>query len=274
MATLTPACEAAEPEITLGRSAATGSRRDRPSRRGEAGAPSRPSRTQRRRGGTGDVDRSIFRAYDIRGVRRRNADAGVARLIGRAIGSEARDRGLKEIVVGRDGRLSGPDMVGRLIEGLRSDRLRRDRHRRGADAGRCISRSYHLQHRFRRVGHRQPQSARLQRLQDRARRRNAVRRRDPGPLRAHRRGALRRAAAAACRRMDISGDYIRRIADDIQVERKLKVVVDCGNGIAGAIAPAGARRHRLRSRCRSTATSTARSRTTIRIRPTCTTCRT
>jgi len=37
--------------------------------------------------------------------------------------------------------------------------------------------------------------------------------------------------------MDISSDYITRITDDIQIERKLKIVVDCGNGIPGAIAP-------------------------------------
>src|SRR5690606_31996695 len=37
--------------------------------------------------------------------------------------------------------------------------------------------------------------------------------------------------------IDVNQDYIRRITDDIQIERKLKVVVDCGNGIPGAIAP-------------------------------------
>ena len=36
---------------------------------------------------------------------------------------------------------------------------------------------------------------------------------------------------------DIKSDYIQRIAGDIQIERQLKVVVDCGNGVAGAIAP-------------------------------------
>src|SRR6202007_2434452 len=37
--------------------------------------------------------------------------------------------------------------------------------------------------------------------------------------------------------LDITQEYIHRITNDIQVERKLKVVVDCGNGIPGAIAP-------------------------------------
>src|SRR4029078_4505020 len=37
--------------------------------------------------------------------------------------------------------------------------------------------------------------------------------------------------------MNVQHEYMERIAGDVQVERKLKVVVDCGNGIAGAIAP-------------------------------------
>ena len=35
----------------------------------------------------------------------------------------------------------------------------------------------------------------------------------------------------------MQNDYIERISGDVQVERRLKVVVDCGNGIAGAVAP-------------------------------------
>src|SRR5690606_5233460 len=38
-------------------------------------------------------------------------------------------------------------------------------------------------------------------------------------------------------RRDITEDYIQRIAGDIQIERKLHVVVDCGSGVAGAVAP-------------------------------------
>ncbi|MCB1578493.1 MAG: phosphomannomutase/phosphoglucomutase, partial [Xanthomonadales bacterium] len=66
------------------------------------------------------ISRSIFRAYDIRGVLGQTLTNDIARMIGRAIGSEAQHRGLREIVVGRDGRLSGPDLSGALIEGLRA----------------------------------------------------------------------------------------------------------------------------------------------------------
>jgi len=67
-----------------------------------------------------NIDRSIFRAYDIRGVVGETLTPEIARVLGRAVGSEARERGLTEIVVGRDGRLSGPDLVAGLVEGLRS----------------------------------------------------------------------------------------------------------------------------------------------------------
>ncbi|RZA14412.1 MAG: phosphomannomutase/phosphoglucomutase, partial [Lysobacteraceae bacterium] len=65
------------------------------------------------------IDHRIFRAYDIRGVVGMSLDAGVAELIGQSIGSLMADKGLEDIVVGRDGRLSGPDLSAGLIAGLR-----------------------------------------------------------------------------------------------------------------------------------------------------------
>jgi phosphomannomutase/phosphoglucomutase len=65
------------------------------------------------------IDRGIFRAYDIRGVMGQTLDASVAELIGQAVGSLMFDQGLDEIVVGRDGRLSGPELAEGLIAGLR-----------------------------------------------------------------------------------------------------------------------------------------------------------
>ncbi len=66
------------------------------------------------------MDRSIFRANDIRGVVGQSLDESVARLIGQAVGSLMAEQGLREIVVGRDGRLSGPSLSEALIEGLRA----------------------------------------------------------------------------------------------------------------------------------------------------------
>jgi phosphomannomutase/phosphoglucomutase len=182
------------------------------------------------------VDPSIFRAYDIRGVVGDTLTTGVARMIGRAIGSEARDRGLTEIVVGRDGRLSGPDLVFALINGLRSTGID------VIDIGAAPTpvtyfACYHL-----RTGsgisvtgsHNPPdyngfkivlggETLSEDAIQNLYRRIEEERFVD---------------GMGGLQTLDVGDDYIRRITDDIQVERKLKVVVDCGNGIPGAIAPA------------------------------------
>ena len=66
------------------------------------------------------IPASIFRAYDIRGIVGRTLTADIARLIGLGIGSEAAARGEREIVVGRDGRDSSPELSSALVAGLRS----------------------------------------------------------------------------------------------------------------------------------------------------------
>jgi phosphomannomutase/phosphoglucomutase len=69
--------------------------------------------------GSTPVTQSIFKAYDIRGIVGKTVDASVARSIGRAFGSEIRKQGGDSVVVARDGRLSGPELVGALADGLR-----------------------------------------------------------------------------------------------------------------------------------------------------------
>ncbi|GAA0710669.1 phosphomannomutase/phosphoglucomutase [Dokdonella soli] len=183
-----------------------------------------------------DVDPSIFRAYDIRGVVGQSLTTGVARLIGRAVGSEARDRGLREIVVGRDGRLSGPDLVAALIQGLRSTGMD------VIDIGAAPTpvtyfAGYHL-----RTGsgisvtgsHNPPDYNGFKIvLGGETLSEDAIQ------------NLFRRIAQdqfvegmGGLQTIDVSHDYIHRITDDIQIERKLKVVVDCGNGIPGAFVPA------------------------------------
>jgi len=61
---------------------------------------------------------SIFRAYDVRGVVPKTLTAETAYWIGRAIGSQSLAQGEPNVSVGRDGRLSGPQLVEQLIQGL------------------------------------------------------------------------------------------------------------------------------------------------------------
>ncbi|HMA32657.1 MAG TPA: phosphomannomutase/phosphoglucomutase, partial [Casimicrobiaceae bacterium] len=62
----------------------------------------------------------IFKAYDIRGVVGRSLTPDVVRSIGQALGSLAREHHRSAIAIGRDGRLSGPELAGALADGMRA----------------------------------------------------------------------------------------------------------------------------------------------------------
>jgi phosphomannomutase/phosphoglucomutase len=62
----------------------------------------------------------IFKAYDIRGVLDKTLDTNIARQIGQSFGSAALEKNEKTVVIGRDGRLSGPSLSAVLAEGLQS----------------------------------------------------------------------------------------------------------------------------------------------------------
>jgi phosphomannomutase / phosphoglucomutase len=211
----------------------------------EAGEPAAAT-TADARGGkaatTGDpgarvsIDRSIFRAYDIRGVVGSTLDAGVARLIGQAVGSVMLEKGLKEIVVGRDGRLSGPDLASALGDGLREAGI--DVIDIGAAPTPVV---YFAAYRFNTGccvavtgSHNPPDYNGFkiviggETLAERAIQDLYVRIAE---------GRLEQGGAGNARRVDVVPDYIERVAGDVQAERPLKVVADAGNGIAGSVAP-------------------------------------
>ena len=64
------------------------------------------------------VAASIFKAYDVRGVVPDTITPEVARALGRAFGTRTRQSGSQVVAVGRDGRLSGPELAGALMQGL------------------------------------------------------------------------------------------------------------------------------------------------------------
>ena len=66
----------------------------------------------------GAISRSIFKAYDIRGIVDKTLTEAAARSIGRVLGGRARKAGIDSIVVGRDGRLSGPRLAAALSAGI------------------------------------------------------------------------------------------------------------------------------------------------------------
>ena len=182
------------------------------------------------------VDPTIFRAYDIRGVVGSTLTADVARLLGQSIGTLMREQALTEIVVGRDGRLSGPELAGALADGLRAAGI--DVIDLGAVPTPVVYfATYHYN-----TGcgvavtgsHNPPdyngfkiviggQTLSEGAIQD-------LYRRIAG-------NALEHGGEGGLRQADVLPDYLERIVSDVQAERRLKVVVDCGNGIPGAVAP-------------------------------------
>ena len=64
------------------------------------------------------VPAEIFRTYDIRGIVGKTLTPAIVRDIGRALGTFSRARGAGAFAIGRDGRLSGPDLAGALADGL------------------------------------------------------------------------------------------------------------------------------------------------------------
>ena len=62
----------------------------------------------------------IFKAYDIRGIVGRTLTPDIVRAVGQALGTLARERGRSAIAIGRDGRLSGPQLAAALSEGVRA----------------------------------------------------------------------------------------------------------------------------------------------------------
>ena len=64
------------------------------------------------------VDPSIFKAYDIRGIVDKNLTEEVVELIGVVFANMAREQGADSAAVGRDGRLSGPRLQQALVRGL------------------------------------------------------------------------------------------------------------------------------------------------------------
>jgi phosphomannomutase len=64
------------------------------------------------------IDASVFKAYDIRGVVPSSLTPAVALALGLAFGSQALAQGETKVAVGRDGRLSGPMLAQALVQGL------------------------------------------------------------------------------------------------------------------------------------------------------------
>jgi phosphomannomutase len=185
------------------------------------------------------VAASAFKAYDIRGIVGQALDEQFAEHLGRAFGTEALKAGEKAVAVGRDGRVSGPGLAAALMRGLASTGLdvvdlgavttpivyyvAATRKKNGCSSGIQVTGSHNPKdyNGFKMVlAGRAIYGEEIQALRRRMEAEDYVT------------GKGRIAA------MDVIAEYTHRIISDCKLARPMKIVVDSGNGIPGATAPA------------------------------------
>jgi phosphomannomutase/phosphoglucomutase len=182
------------------------------------------------------IPQEIFKAYDIRGVVNKTLTAEIVEKIGQALGSEAHARNQTDIVIGRDGRHSGPELAAALARGIQKTGLN------VIDIGRVTTpmayfAAYHLGSRCAAMvtgSHNPPDYNGIKMvLADETLSGDAITalrtRIEAGDF-AHGQGNYRQ--------HDIADDYLQRIIGDVKLARPIKIIIDAGNGIAGAFAPA------------------------------------
>ena len=177
----------------------------------------------------------IFKAYDIRGIVGKTLTAEIVRRIGHGLGSLAAERGQRAVAVGRDGRLSGPELASALMEGIRLagiDTIDVGRvptpvvyfaaHHLGCDSCVAVTGSHNppdYNGLKMVVGGETLAGEAIQGIRQRV---------EAGDL-CH--GAGQASGA------DVGPAYLARIVGDVRLARPMKIVIDCGNGVAGGIAP-------------------------------------
>jgi phosphomannomutase / phosphoglucomutase len=179
-----------------------------------------------------NIPREIFKAYDIRGIVGKTLTPGIVESIGHAIGSEAAARGQHTVAIGRDGRLSGPELIAALARGIRKSGIN------VIDVG-CVPTpmvyfaAYQLDTHCAVMltgSHNPPDynglkmvlagetlsGETIQQLRSRIEQDDLT------------------YGNGSYEQRDISAEYIARIVSGIRLARPMKVTVDCGNGVAGA----------------------------------------
>ncbi|MDQ8039502.1 MAG: phosphomannomutase/phosphoglucomutase [Rickettsiella sp.] len=179
--------------------------------------------------------KSIFRAYDIRGIVNETITPALITLLGKAIGSAAQEQGEKTIITARDGRLSGPLLIKALHQGLQdsgcdvidigqvpSPVLYFATRTLNSSSGVMLTASHNPANynglKIILAGKSLSENmitALYTRIQE---------------------GSFK-LGKGGYKEIDIQEGYLNRITKDIYLERCLRVVVDCGNGIAGVLAP-------------------------------------
>ncbi len=186
-----------------------------------------------------NVPHEIFKAYDIRGIVGKSLTPEVVTAVGRALGTLAREHAGEgkpaAIAIGRDGRLSGPELSQALARGIQAA---------GADVvdvgmvttpmGYFAAHSLGTGSAVVVTGSHNPPDY------------NGLKMVIGGTtLSGDAIQALKQrietdrlaSGQGAYRQTNVRDAYLDRVTGDVKLARKMKIVVDAGNGVAGSIAP-------------------------------------
>lgn len=187
-----------------------------------------------------NLPKEIFKAYDIRGIVGKTLTPEIVEAIGHAIGSEAASRKQTAICIGRDGRLSGLELSQALARGIQKSGI--DvidlgmvatpmtyfaAYELGTHSAVMVTGSHNPPdyNGLKMVlGGETLSGDTIQQLRVRLEQGNLT------------------SGSGSARTHDIVDAYLTRIAGDVKVARPMKIIVDSGNGVAGAFAPALYRR--------------------------------
>ena len=182
------------------------------------------------------VSPSIFKAYDVRGIVPSTLTEEVAEALGRAFGTIARGEGESTVAVGRDGRLSGPSLSAALVRGLVSSGVD------VIDVGMVTTPMLYFaastlcSSGIQVTGSHNPKDYNGFKMVMAGR---AIHGEEIQALRrVMEQESWNSGGAGKVRNVNLFAPYRDRIVGDIKLARPIKIVVDCGNGVAGASAPA------------------------------------
>ena len=178
---------------------------------------------------------SIFKAYDIRGIVPSTINEAMAEALGRAFGTVARREGETAVAVGRDGRLSGAALSAALMRGLAAVGME------VIDVGMVTTPMLYFAANTLCTSGIQVTGSHNPKDYNGFKMVMAGRAIYGDEIQALRHIMESETAVAqpggTVRSVDVLPAYQARIVSDIKLARPLKIVVDSGNGIAGATAP-------------------------------------
>lgn len=180
------------------------------------------------------LSKEIFKAYDIRGIVGKTLTSEVVERIGRAIGSETLALGKRDVVIGRDGRLSGPELSTALVRGLCATGVD------VIDVGQVATPMlYFATYHFNTLSgvmltgsHNPPDYNGLKiMLAGETLAGDAIQ-----ALRVRIEGGNLASGNGGYWQEDIAERYLKRITGNVKLARPMKIAIDCGNGVAGPTA--------------------------------------